>query len=153
MKRPLLLLLSAALLASCSSSSSPRAEIIRPEIQLQQLTGPQDLGIANTITDFEFAVQVANRSAEPITLKRIQMASVGTGAYTLRREYHNFNETIAPDGFSSVKFFNRAYVYGSSTFSPSNEPVLIRAIAYFDSPVGSFTQIVQQQLMQFPGAR
>lgn len=152
MKRlPLLLLVLAAV--ACSSGKSQRAEIIRPEIDIRQLVGPSDLAYPRGIMEIQYEVRVANRSSEPITLRRIDVQSVGTGAYTLRREFFPFNEVIQPDQYKTVTFWVKAWARGRVAGAGSNEPVTVRGIASFESPVGEFNQIFQRDLSQFPGRR
>jgi hypothetical protein len=150
MKR--IMLFAALLLAACASSKN-NATIIKPEIELVQLQAPVDVGYATGPTQIQFGVRVANRSAEPITLRRIEIQSVGSGSYQLRKEFFPYNEQIAPDGFTTVTFWAHGYGYATDRGrTPSAEPVNIRGIIYFDSPAGSFHQIVTRYINQFPGA-
>lgn len=146
---PLLLLL-----AACGSSSGD-ANRSRAEVEFEQVYGPGDVGLvrgANTM-NIEYAVHIGNRSAEPITLRRISVSSVGTGSYRLRPEEQIYDETIPPDAAGVVKLSARGYFVGTSTGEASREPVTLRAILYFDAPAGSFRRIVTQNIGQFPGAR
>lgn len=145
---PLLLFLTA-----CGSSSD--VDRSRAEVEFAQVYGPGDLGLvrgANTM-NIEYAVRIGNRSAEPITLRRISVSSVGTGSYRLRPEEQVYDETIAPDAAGIVKLSARGYFVGTSTGEASREPVTLRAILYFDAPAGSFRRIVTQNIGQFPGVR
>jgi len=145
-------LLSVLLLAACASSKKDAA-ILKPEIDLVQLQAPVDVGYATGPTQIQFGARIANRSAEPITLRRIEIQSIGSGSYILRKEFFPFNEKIAPDQFTTVTFW--AHGYGIATDrgrTPSAEPVNVCSILYFDSPVGSFHQIVTRYINQFPGA-
>jgi hypothetical protein len=146
------ILLTAAFLAAGCASTQKDIAIIRPEIELLQLVAPVDVGYATGPTQIQFETRVANRSAEPITLRRIEISSVSNGSYALRRESFNYKETIAPDHFTSVKFWAHAYAFATGRDrQPSSEPVTVRAVVYFDSPVGSFQQIVTKYITQFPG--
>ena len=151
MKRLPLLLLAVAALA-CSSGSQ-RANIIRPEIDIRQLVGPSDLAYPRGIMEIQYEVRVANRSSEPITLRRIDVQSVGTGAYYLRREFFPFNEVIQPDQFKTVTFWVKGFARGRVAGAGANEPVTVRGIASFESPVGEFSQIFQRDISQFPTRR
>jgi len=142
--------LAALLLAACGSSKD--VAILKPEIQLLQLQAPVDVGYATGPTQIQFEARVANRSGEPITLRRIEIQSVGTGSYILRKENFSYNENIAPDHFASVKFWAHGYGFATDRGrTPSAEPVNLRSVFYFESPVGSFHQIVTRYIDQFPG--
>jgi len=136
---------------SCASKKG--VTLIRPEIALVQIVGPAEVGYPRGQMDIQYGMRVANRSAETITLRRIDISSFGSGAYTLRREQHPFNQSVPPDQYADVTFWVRALARGGPFTMGANEPVTVRIIAYFDSPEGPFTQLVQRDLMQFEGAR
>ena len=148
------IIFAALLAAACASSkNNNNASIIKPEIELVQLQAPVDVGYATGPTQIQFGVRIANRSAEPITLRRIEIQSVGTGSYELRKEFFPFNEKIAPDGFTTVTFWAHGYGFATDRGrTPSAEPVNVRSVLYFDSPAGNFHQIVSRFISQFPGA-
>jgi hypothetical protein len=140
------------LLAACATSD-PKTSTT--DIQFEQVYGPSDLSLvrgANTMT-IEYAVNVGNRGTEAITLRRISVSSVGSGAYALRPEEQSYNVAIAPDTSGTVKLTARGYFSGNSSGDASREPVTLRAIFYFDAPSGPFRRIVTQNLGQFPGMR
>jgi len=140
------------LLAALACAHQKDIGIIRPEINLVQLQAPVDVGYATGPTQIQFEVRVANRSSEPITLKRIEIQSVGSGSYALRKEFFSYNETIKPEQFTSVKFWAHGYAFATGRDRmPSSEPVNLRGVIYFESPVGNFQQIVTRYIQQFPG--
>lgn len=147
-KQAIVVLLASALLTACATRS--KVQVTRPEVELVQLVGPGDVAMGSGPMQIQFGLRVANRASEPITLRRVELSSVGTGAYVLRREFHPFNQLIRPEQYEDVTFWARGYVFGRR-FDPSREPVTVRAILYFDSPDGSFQQIVQKNLDQFGG--
>jgi len=140
------------LAAACSSGSkNQKAQIAQPEIDVEQLVGPQDLGYVTGQVDLQFELRVANPAAEPLTLKRVEVASVNGGAYQLRRESYLFNETIQPNQYTSVKFWAHAYAYPGRT--RQDEPVTFRGVAYFSTPVGPLQKVFIKNLSQFGGGR
>lgn len=151
MKRLAFLALLALAAVSCSSSNGNKnANLLRPEIAIEQLVGPADLGYPGGQVDIQYEVTVGNRSAEPITLRRIEVSSIGGGAYRLRRESYPFNATLGGNQQGSIQFWAHALQAGP-VFRGSTEPVTLRAILYFQSPAGSFQQIVMKSLGQFGG--
>ncbi len=137
------------LLAACGTAKD--VNIAKPQIDLVQLYAPGDLQFARGPGEIlaEFGFRIANRAAQPITLKRIELSSIGSGSYVLRRENRGFKQEIPPGGVAEVTMTARAYYNASSLGQISNEPVLLRAVVYFDSPEGSFRQILSRQIEQF----
>lgn len=150
--RNALLLAASMTFAACSSSSSAgNAKIIMPDIQLQQLVGPAELNYPQGMVDLQFALAVKNNSGEPITLRRVEIMTLGGGgAYTLRREFYNFDKTIGANQTDGVAFWAHAYVRGMSLIQA--EPVNVRAVAHFESPSGNFQKIVMERFGQYPGS-
>ena len=142
-------LLFAIALASCSSSTQ-KANIIQPEVDLVQVVGPAELNYPNGGADLRFDLEIANRSGEPITLRRVELSTVSGGAYVLRREFRTYNETIAPGRVATVTFWGKALLRGGTI--QEQEPVRIRGVLHFDSPAGPFHAMVMRDFRQYPGA-
>ena len=149
--RKLLIACSLGLLITGCSSSPKQAGMVRPEIEIEQVVGPGDVGYPRGIIEVQFAMKISNRSKQPITLRRIEIQSVGGGGYTLRHETQVFNKTVEPDHFDTVKFWVRALSQGDTP--AANEPVTIRGVAQFDSPAGPLQQFFLKNIAQFSGGR
>lgn len=143
-----------ALLALACASSQP-ADGNQLDIELVQVYGPSDLGIVrgSSAMQIEYAVRIANRSAQPVTLRRISLQSVGSGAYQLRPEEQSYTVMIPPDTSESVRLTARGYFSGTASGDASREPVTLRAILYFEAAAGPFRRIITQNIGQFPGPR
>jgi hypothetical protein len=137
------------LLFGCSSGSD--LKIAKPEISLLQLYAPTDLGFARGTGTMhaEFGVQITNKAMEPITLRRIELTSIGSGGYTVRREDRGFTTVIPSGATEAVRMVARVFFTTDVSGSPSKEPVLLRAIVYFDAPSGPFRQVVTRNVEQF----
>jgi len=155
-KHTIVALVLAAALAGCASSTSEsglghaRVNLIEPEVTFTQTNVVAE--VARDITGnvpVRYQVRVANKSGEPITLTRIDVQSLGAGAYTLIPQSRPFKQKIAPDHFEVVEFWAPAYI-GDPTVYGANGPVTLRAVAHFDSPVGQFQSIVVQQVHEHP---
>jgi hypothetical protein len=120
-------------------------------VPLPEVTIVQTAGVATAARDVtgpipvRYAVRVRNKATVPITLKTIQAQSIGAGAYTLVSTSRPFNTTIAPDSYQDVEFWASAIVE-RQTITGANGPVTLRLILYFDSPLGSFQDVVVQQV-------
>lgn len=143
-------LLFAIAIVSCSSSSTPKANIVQPEIDLVQVVGPAELNYPYGGADLRFDVEIANRSGEPITLKRVELSTVSGGAYVLRREFRTYDVTIAPGRATAVTYWGKAQIRGGTI--QEQEPVRIRGVLHFESPAGPFHSIVMRDFRQYPGA-
>lgn len=149
------------LFSACSSSQSgsgrgnATAELLKPEIQLQQLNSVASAARHITgMIPIHLALRVANTSGSPITLKRVQVQSVGFGAYRISEGAGNvaakpFEKIIQPNHYEVVDFWVSAVA--EDTTLGVNGPVTIRCIAQFDSPVGQFQQMVVQQVHDIVG--
>jgi hypothetical protein len=141
-----------AALAGCASSRSEsglgnaKVKLIEPEVTFTQTSlVPQ---VARDVTGnipVHYQVRVANKSGEPITLTRIDVQSMGAGAYGLAPQSRPFKQKIDPDHFEVVEFWVPAFI-NDATIQGANGPVTLRAVAHFDSPVGQFQSIVIQQV-------
>ena len=135
-------------IAGCAASAP---DVVRPQIDLVQIYAPTDLGYArghNSMTA-EFAFRVINQAAQPITLRRVNIQSSGEGGYYLRREDKSFHHQLGPGQAVEDRIQARAYFRTTASGTASNEPVTLRATFYFESPGGSFRQIVIRNIGQF----
>jgi hypothetical protein len=134
--------------AACTSSnqlSQNAAHLPQPDITIISRTdmtkGP---AVASGITvHFEF--RIANQAEVPITLKRIDVDSLGGGSIVIQAKNRPFNIVIQPHTAQSADFVTSAYVNDPNNYS-GRSPVQLRAVALFDSPEGSLQKIVQQQV-------
>lgn len=134
--------------AAFSCASKPKIDIVKPDMALVQVAGAGDVGFRSGTIDMQFALQVQNRSDVPITLRTVTLSSLGTGgAYRIISEEDRFAHTLQPHQAGQVTFWTRAVA--TSDRLEGTEPVRVRAVAYFESPKGQFTQILTQELGQF----
>ncbi|MGZ4809474.1 MAG: hypothetical protein ACXV7D_09120 [Thermoanaerobaculia bacterium] len=141
----------ALLLSAAACATNPANDPTRPQIDLEELTGPQDIGYVRGAFDVQYQLTVANPGSDPITLRRVELQTTGGGgAYAVRRDFKIFQELIAPGTQASVTF----WMHAISNYYPgdigSNSPVSIRGVATFDSPKGSLHQVFVKLLSQFP---
>lgn len=142
------LLASAFVLLACTSAA-PNAHLVQPEIEFFQLVGPADLNYPAGEIEVQFGVRIANRSAEPIKLRQIEMTPVGSGGpYRVRRRIYFFNEEVAPNGSRDVAFWARADARGDALAIDASAPISVRAVAWFESPAGNFRKIVMKTFGQ-----
>ncbi len=139
--------------AACSSSvsSGPRAQIIQPTLDVRQVVGPPELGYPEGPIEVKLEFIIKNNSSEPLTMRRVTVSTVNPlgGAYSLRPRDYFMNKTIASNTTEAVEVWARGYGWGRG--AREAEPVTLKGIAYFDSPVGYITQPFMRELGQYPG--
>jgi hypothetical protein len=144
-------LIAIAVFASCASSSGkPRSSIPEPGIGLVQVVGPAQLAYPYGPIEVRFDFGVRNNAPHPITLIRVDISTLNPqgGAYSLRRDFYTFRQTIAPNEERVVTFWAKAFSWGRGI--RENEPVTVRGIAYFESSAGTFQKIFIRDLSQYP---
>ena len=134
--------------AACSSGtqlSQNAAHIPQPEITI---IGRTDLTNVPTIAsgvEAHFEFRIVNQADVPITLRRIDLDTLGGGGINVQARNRPFNISIAPHTVQSADFMTTAFINDPNSFS-GRSPVQIRAVVLFDSPQGSLSKVVQQQV-------
>ena len=146
MKQHLLLVTVCCVFLACASSD---AKIAPPEIDFVQLSGPADQNYTPGNIEVQYGIRIANRAAVPITLRNIQIRSVGAGGpYELRPATYYFERVVQPEKYEDVTFWAKAVASGDPNDIDATAPITIRATAIFDSPSGRFRQVFTKMLEQ-----
>ena len=77
-----------------------------------------------------------------MTLSRIELRTIGPGAYVIRTPAQPLNLRVLPRSSSTAVVTARATVLGGN--AASRELVTVRATAYFDGPDGAFVRVVNE---------
>jgi hypothetical protein len=93
-----------------------------------------------------YALSVANRTTDPVTLSRIEVRTVSSGAYAMRPVSTTINLEVAPGQEKTVPLSLWAQAPGGSV--ASHEPVTIRATAYMTGPKGAFVRLFTEFFTQ-----
>jgi hypothetical protein len=138
-----------SVLACSSSTPATNSNIVQPEVDLYQVIGPADMNYPKGAIEVQFAVHVANRSAEAITLRQVDIVPVGLGGpYRVRTRTYPINEQIAANGSRDIEFWAQADASGDQFANDANAPVSVRAIAHFQTAGGSFRKILMKTFSQ-----
>jgi len=138
-----------ALIACGSSGGSGGAAVqtaaaigtVEPETSLVQLIGPEQLNWESGQIELKYALRINNLAAEPITLRQIQIKTVGQeGPYYVLQSSYFFREPVTAGSERAVEFFAKAYSSGNRYKIDSQSPVSVRVIAFFEAPKGNFRQ-------------
>lgn len=138
------LMLTALLLASgCATNDATSAS--DPEISIAQLSRvAEGMQYDTGPVTVHFAVEVRNPTTDPLRLDRVDVQSIGGGAYNLSSHSQAFDVTIAPKESRSVDFW--APANASPTVAGANGPVTIRAMLEFDAAGKKFQKVVIQSI-------
>lgn len=138
-------LLIAAACTSGNQISQNAAHIPQPEITIIGRTDMMNIPTVAAGVPAHFEFRIVNQADVPITLRRIDLDSLGGGTVGIQAKNRQFNTTIAPHSVQSVDFLTTAFINDQGSFT-GRSPVQIRAVAVFDSPAGGLQKVVQQQV-------
>jgi hypothetical protein len=138
-------LLSSLVLLACASGSKMPANLIEPEFRIRQVGGQAYAArhVQGPIS-VNLQIEIINRSAEPLTVERIQIESMGAGAYTMPMATRPFGKAIPANHIDIFEIWAPATV--ENTILGANGPVTLRSVVFFDSPVGKFRKVYVQQV-------
>jgi hypothetical protein len=127
------------LLSGCASSpSGPDVSI-----HLQQLTTYSDLRFGGPV-NVDFRVTVYNQTDSDVTLRRIEVRTIGPGPYSLSEPPIPLNLRVAARSTEWGLITARGFAAGGNM--TSREQSSVRATAYFDGPNGAFIRTVNESL-------
>ena len=135
------------LLAACASSTQSSGPNV--SIQLQQLNSATDVFYFRGPVNIQYRVVITNPTNQPLTLTRLDLQTLGPGAYSLRTDSTPMNLKVAPNATTSYTISVWGYARGG--YLASSEPVTIRGTAYFKGPSGSFIRLFNQNISQYSG--
>jgi hypothetical protein len=134
--------------AACTSGnqlSQNVAHIPQPEITIIGRTDMTNIPTVAAGIQAHFEFRIVNQAEIPITLRRIDLDSLGGGSIGIQARNRQFNTVIAPHSVQSVDFLTTAFINDPNSFT-GRSPVQVRAVAVFDSSDGSLQKVVQQQV-------
>jgi len=138
MRKTFLVSIAILLAAACASSSNNlKGDLTQPTVEVAQLSAQP--AIAEHVTGgvpIYLGVAVTNNANIPITLKRVNVTSLGSGGYNIPNVSRPFNKVIQPGATEQVEFWVPAYA--DASVAGVNGAVALRSIVQFDSAQGSF---------------
>lgn len=144
MRKSLVLLLLLVASVACATRKAPPAAS-RPEVEISQISGvPAAARFISGGMSVRYLVRVRNNAAEAITLQRVNIESVGLGAYAVSHS-SVFDVAIAPKQSRSVAFW--APTQRTDNVAGANGPVTLRVVASFASPSGRFEDVTVQNVI------
>jgi hypothetical protein len=132
----LLLLL---LLTACASATQDDPNAPNVVLHLAQYESAPNAYLYGGLVNVRFALSIANRTNDPLTLTRIEIRTVSSGAYTIRPTSTPLNVDVAPGQEKTIPLSLWANARGGNL--AAQEPVTIRAAAYMKGPTGPFVRL------------
>jgi hypothetical protein len=115
------------------------------DVHLEQLTSTDDMFYFRGPINIQYRLTVSNPTDQPVTLRRLELSTLGPGSYSLHTGTSPVTRTIAPHGTTSLTL--SAWGRSSGGYLRSQEPVNIRGVAYFED--ASRHSFVKQFLENF----
>lgn len=134
------------LVAACSTNMSSSGPPVT--LRLEQVNASSNVFYFSGPVNLEYQLAVTNPTNEPLTLARLDLQTIGPGAYFLRTAATPMNLVIAPNTTSTYMLSVWGRARGG--FIRSTEPVTIRGIAYLKGPSGSFTRMFTENVIPGP---
>jgi hypothetical protein len=135
---PVLLLL----LAGCATDTQDDPNAPKITLHLQEYESAPNAYTFNGAVNVKFALSVANMTNDAVNLNRIEIRTIGSGAYTIRPTSTPLNLDLGPGQARTVAIPLWGYSRGGQ--SASTEPVTVRGTAYFSGPKGAFIRLFSE---------
>lgn len=126
-------------IAGCATGQPEKGANVR--LSIAEVSTPADYTFAGPV-NLQFEVTVANGTNEPITLSRIDLATFGSGAYTLRASGIPVNLVVAPGSTGRAVITAPGRAQGGHLSAV--EPVSLRGTGYLSgAAAGPFIRLVR----------
>ena len=142
MKSAVSALVAGLFLVACASSNQTKGPNVT--VQLQPLGTVSNIFYYRGPINVQYRVAVTNPTNQPLTLTRLDLQTIGSGAYALRANGTPMNVKIAPNG--TTEFTISVWGYARGGYLASSEPVTLRGTAYFQGPSGSFLKLFNENI-------
>jgi hypothetical protein len=138
------------LAVGCASSNAQSSgDAAKLQVQLAQV-GTSNAGnlyyFAGPI-NVQYQLAITNPTTDTFTLRRIDLRTTSSGAYSLRTPNSPITAPIPPGKTTVINL--SAWGRSSGSYLSANEPVTIQGTVYFDGPHGNFVKVFNQMLTQF----
>jgi len=137
-------LLAVILLTACASATPDDANAPNVSLHLAQYDSAPSAYLYGGAVNVRYSLSVANRMKNPVTLTRIEIRTVSSGAYTIRPTSTPVNIDLAPGQEKTIPLSLWANARGGNL--SAHESVTLRATAYMTGPSGPFVRLFTEYL-------
>lgn len=138
------LLIAFALLLLVACASNPKNEGPPIGIDLALANGASSILYFAGPVNLQFAVTLTNPTDMPVTLRRLDLRTLGGGSFFMRAIGTPFHVEAPPHGSKTVTM--SAWGNSRGGLIAEEEPIQLQATAYFDSPKGPFIRMMMAQV-------
>jgi hypothetical protein len=136
MRHAVLILL---LFTACASGTQDDPNTPNVVLHIAQYESAPNAYLYGGLVNVRYSLSVANRTKDTVTLTRIEIRTIGSGAYTIRPTSTPVNADLAPGQEKTIPLSLWANSRGGNL--AAQEPVTIRATAYMTGPTGAFVRL------------
>lgn len=144
--RKSLAIVALVLFGACASQRNNASDVAEPQVSIDQLSSAP--AAAEHVTGgmpVQYRLSVTNAAQFPITLKRVDLQSIGSGAYDVNPTSMPFDVVIQIGATESVDFWVPAYA--TTSVAGANGAVALRVVTLYDSPSGKFQNVLVRQVL------
>jgi hypothetical protein len=134
------------LLAGCATGGQDDANTPNVALHLAQEESAPSAFLYGGLVNVRYALSIANRTADPVTLTRIEVRTISSGAYAMRPTSTTINVEVPAGQEKTVPLSLWAQAPGGNF--AAHEPVSIRATAYMTGPKGAFVRLFTEYYTQ-----
>ena len=137
------------LLGACASSDHQSGPNVT--VQIQQVSSVNDVFYYRGPVNVPYRIAITNPTSEPMTLTRLDLQTIGPGAYSRRAAGTPMNLKVAPN--STTVYTVSVWGYARGGYMASTEPVTLRGTAYFQgSTSGAFIKMFNENISPYAGS-
>jgi hypothetical protein len=129
-------------LAACAST--PKDEGPPIGIDLALANGATNILYFAGPVNLQFEATLTNPTDMPVTLRRLDLRTVGGGSFFMRAVGTPFHVEVPPHGSKTVMM--SAWGNSRGGMLAEDEPIQLQGTAYFDSPKGPFVRLMMAQV-------
>ncbi len=144
MKSVLCAAVTLVLLSGCASSSQSSGPNLT--LHLTPVNSPADIFYFAGPINVQYQLSVTNPTSEPLTLSRLELRTIGPGAYSIRTQASPMNLKIPPNATATYTISVWGYARGG--YLAAEEPVSLQGTAFFQgSSSRSFVRIFNETIL------
>jgi hypothetical protein len=130
-------------LSACASSSQSSGPNVT--LHLTPVSSPADIFYFAGPINLQYQLSVINPTSEPLTLTRLELRTIGPGAYSIRTQASPMNLKIPPN--ATVTYTISVWGYARGGYLAAEEPVTLQGTTFFrGTSSGSFIRIFNETI-------
>jgi hypothetical protein len=137
-------LIAALLLFVAACASNPKDEGPPIGVELALVDSPGSVVYFPGPVNLRFEVTLTNPTDQPVTLRRLDLRTLGGGSFFMRATGTTFHVAVPPHGTKTVTM--SAWGASRGGMLAEDEPIQLQGTAYFNGPQGAFVRMINTRL-------